>query len=272
MAGLQRVAGSVALVTGAASGIGEATARALVAGGASVVLADLDEDGAQALARELGEATRAVRCDVAVRADTAAAVELAVSELGGLDLAFLNAGVATGDDWPAELDLDRYDRVRAVNTDSVVYGTAAALPALRARGGGAVVATASLAGLTPVPADPVYALSKAAVVAWCRSVGPALAAEGITVNAVCPGFARTRIIAPLEEGFRAADFPLLTAEQVAAVVLAAATGGETGQAYVVQPGRDPGPYAFRGVPSARHADGRAVPLDGGGFTPRAASA
>ena len=103
----------------------------------------------------------------------------------------------------------------AVNVDGVVFGLRAALPALRRRGGGAVVVTASLAGLAPAPATPVYALTKAAVVQLVRSMAPPLAVEGVRLTALCPGFVETPLLDGMVERFDEAGFPLLTAEEVA---------------------------------------------------------
>src|SRR3954452_23110835 len=102
-----------------------------------------------------------------------------------------------------------------INLDGVVYGTHAVLPALRARGGGAVVATASLAGLTAVPYDPLYAANKHAVVGLARSLGPALAPERIYFNAVCPGFAESAMIAPIRGALVESGLPIIPAEVVA---------------------------------------------------------
>jgi NAD(P)-dependent dehydrogenase (short-subunit alcohol dehydrogenase family) len=245
-------AARVALVTGAASGIGAAIVRLLRAQGVTVAAADL-----AAIPAEL-DAALALRLDVADPQATIEAVERIEAELGRLDLAFLNAGLATPEPSGLEdLDLDTYRRVVGANLDGVVFGARAVLPALRRAGGGAIVATASLAGLTPIPGDPVYTLTKHAVVGLARSLGPAYAAQGITVAAVCPGFVRTPLLAPIEAHFTAAGFPLLGPEQVAAAALAAAAG-EPGACWVVQPGREPAPYRFRGVPSAQSADGAAA--------------
>jgi NAD(P)-dependent dehydrogenase (short-subunit alcohol dehydrogenase family) len=118
--------------------------------------------------------------------------------------------------------------------------------------GSAIVATASLAGLVPLPLDPVYTMTKHAVVGFVRSVAPQLAERGITINALCPGFADTPIVdAELREWVAAQSIPLLSAEEVAEAALAVARSGETGQAWVVQPGREPLGYEFRGVPGPR---------------------
>ena len=131
----------------------------------------------------------------------------------------LNAGVATGCGVGDDFDLARYRRAMGANLDGVVFGVHAALPALRRRGGGAIVATASLAGLTGVPYDPLYAANKHAVVGLVRSLAP-LAEEGIRVNAVCPGFAESRDHRPdPRRAARAAALAIIPAETVAGVVL-----------------------------------------------------
>jgi len=137
------------------------------------------------------------------------------------------------------------------NLDGVVFGIHAALPALRARGGGAIVATASLAGLTGVPYDPIYSANKHAVVGLVRSLTWLGDEEGIRVNAVCPGFAESAIIAPIREALVESGVAIIPAERVAAAVLDLFAGEESGQCLVVQPGRDPLPFAFRGVPGPR---------------------
>ena len=240
------LAGRVALVTGGASGIGAGVCRMLARCGARVVVCDIDHAGASAVAEELGGA--AVRCDVSVLADNEAAVSAAVAMFGGVDIVVLNAGVDS-----LNLSLDHFDevayrRAMGVNLDGVVFGLAAAVPALRTRGGGRVVVLASLAGLAPVPMDPVYSANKAAVVNLVRSIGPGLAAQGMVVNAVCPGFADTPIVDPVREFLESIRMPLLSVEDVV-VAVATVLGSESGgEAWIVQPGRPAQPYQFRGVP------------------------
>jgi NAD(P)-dependent dehydrogenase (short-subunit alcohol dehydrogenase family) len=236
----------VALITGGASGIGLAVARALASDGVRAVIADRDEAAGRAAAREVGGVF--VRTDVGDPEGVRAAVDAALRDDGRLDLVVLNAGITTGETPIDRLDLDRYRAVVAVNVDGVVFGVQAALPALRRGGGGAIVVTASLSGLTPYPQDPIYSMTKHAVVGLTRSLGEPLQADGITINCVCPGFVSTALIDAYRERFRQERLPLLTAEEVAAAVLAAASSGRTGEAWVCQPGRPCQPYRFRGVP------------------------
>ena len=176
-----------------------------------------------------------------------------MSEYGRLDVAVLNAGVASGLGPLDPLDLEAYRRIVGVNQDAVVYGLDAAVPVLRAAGGGKVVVTASLAGLVPMLSDPLYTLTKTAVVAYVRALGPALAGLGVTVTALCPGFADTAIVDPLRAGLSEAGLPLLTVDEVGDAFLALLDAGKPGEVWFVQPGREPGPYAFRGVPGPRIA-------------------
>jgi NAD(P)-dependent dehydrogenase (short-subunit alcohol dehydrogenase family) len=241
----------VALVTGGASGLGRATALALAAAGAEIVVADLDDAGGRAVAEQVGG--HFVACDVSDLDANRALVDAAVELAGGVDIAFLNAGVTTGCGLGDDFDLALYRRANGANLDGVVFGTHAVLPALRARGGGAIVATSSLAGLTGVAMDPVYCANKHAVVGLARAMGPALAADGITFNAICPAFAESRIVDPLREGLAAAGVHLIPAEVVADTVVRIIAGGGTGEAWFVQYGREPAPFAFRNVPGARAA-------------------
>jgi NAD(P)-dependent dehydrogenase (short-subunit alcohol dehydrogenase family) len=142
--------------------------------------------------------------------------EQAVTAFGGLDVAFLSAGVSTtsvGLSGPA-WDPAAYRRAFGINVDGV-FDVNAALAALRARGRGALVLTSSLAGLTAVPGDPIYAATKHAVVGLARALGPSLAADHIAVNALCPGFANTAINKPVQHLISAAGIPLTTADEVA---------------------------------------------------------
>jgi NAD(P)-dependent dehydrogenase (short-subunit alcohol dehydrogenase family) len=242
---------TVALVTGGASGIGAGVARHLRERGAEVMVADLDEGGRQ-LAETIGAAF--VPCDVSDLDANREAVSACASRFGGLDIAVLNAGVTSGMDLGDDFDVDRYRRVMGVNLDGVVFGAVAALPALRERGGGQIVATASLAGLTAIPFDPLYVANKHAVVGLVRSLGLAHGEEGIRVNAVCPGFADTPLIAGGRELLEGAGFPILTVGEVVAAFEAVIDGSGTGECWFVQAGRPSEPFAFRRVPGPRVAE------------------
>jgi NAD(P)-dependent dehydrogenase (short-subunit alcohol dehydrogenase family) len=246
---VSRLEGKVALVTGAAGGLGRATARALAAEGAAIVATDIDAAGARAVADETGG--HAVACDVADLDANRAAVAFAVERCGGLDLVHLNAGVATRCGLGDDFDLVLYRRAMGANLDGVVFGLHAALPALRARGGGAIVVTSSLAGLTAVTGDPVYAANKHAVVGLVRSFAPELAEQGIALNAICPGYAESAIIDPVREALATRGIAIIPAEQVAAAVVDLFAGDAAGECVVIQPGREPIPFAFRGVPGPR---------------------
>jgi NAD(P)-dependent dehydrogenase (short-subunit alcohol dehydrogenase family) len=241
--------GKSALVTGGASGIGEATARRLAAAGVGVAVVDRDEARATALVEQIGGL--AVVADVTDPATMTSLVERVEDHFGGLDIVFLNAGTTAGQSGIEDLDVEAYRRVMGVNVDHVVFGLAAAVPALRRAGGGSIIATSSLAGLVPMPGDPIYTLTKHAVVGYVRSVAPTLIGEGIRVNALCPGFADTPLIAHAKDQF--GEFPLLTADDVADAVEAILDRGEAGECWFVQPGREAAPYGFRGVPGPKGA-------------------
>jgi NAD(P)-dependent dehydrogenase (short-subunit alcohol dehydrogenase family) len=243
--------GSVALITGGTGGFGRALAGRLRELEITVVLADLDSERARSVAADLGASFAAL--DVTDRAANAAVVARVEAEHGRLDAAFLNAGIA-GRSRDA-LDVDEFLRVMDVDLFGVVYGTEAALPALRRAGGGSIVVTASLAGLAPVATDPGYSVAKGGAVAFVRALAPRLIGDGITMSAICPGFADTAIIDPLRDEFAAADFPVLSADEVAQAMIAAWASAEPGAAYVVQPGVGAVLYRFKGVPAARTASG-----------------
>ena len=242
----------VAIVTGAASGIGLATARRMAALGALVVAVDRNADGARAAAKELGGV--AVEADVSSVGDWARIVA-AADDLGGADVAFLNAGVTTGQQDITALEDDSYRRIMGVNVDGVVFGVRAVVPAMTSKGGGAIVATSSLAGLIAFPGDPVYTLTKHAVVGFVRALAPWLEEKNITVNAVCPSLVDTPLIdGPIRDVLSESGFPLISADAVADAVLFCIAGQASGQAVFVQLGWEPTAYRFGRPPGPRLDD------------------
>ena len=208
------------LITGGRGGIGTAIAAAL--GDAEIVVLDLPE------------------FDVGAPAAWSALA-------GEFDAAFLNAGVVTGESDVAALTDDQYRRALRANIDGVVFGTRE-LAARLMPNGGSIVATASLAGLVAAPLDPIYAATKHAVVGFVRAVAPQLHAKGIKINALCPGFTDTPIVAQEVRGELPA--PLMEAAFVAEAALRALNDDESGRAWIVQPNRIE-PYHFHGVPGPR---------------------
>lgn len=221
---------SLWVVTGASSGIGEAVTRAAAAGGARVLALDVDDNNGACLAGETGAVYQ--HCDVGSPDDWQAVADK-LTTLGSPTHVHLNAGVqiappaAPLEDYQFEaMTLDRYRRMMSVNVDGVVFGLKTLLPLLAP--GAAVVVTASLAGVTPYSIDPLYAMSKHAVVGLVRSLGPTLAERNIKINAICPGGIDTAII---PEAQRTADATFMTPEHVAAEVMHLMTVPETGKAW-----------------------------------------
>jgi NAD(P)-dependent dehydrogenase (short-subunit alcohol dehydrogenase family) len=241
--------GQVAIVTGGAGGLGRATCQALSTAGVRVLVVDVDDRGGQEVAEAVGGEFFAA--DVSRPEDNEALVEAALERFGGLDLVHLNAGITSGCGVGDDFDPARYRRAMGVNLDGVVFGTHAAVAALEARGGGAIVATASLAGLTGVAADPLYAANKHAVVGLARSLGPMLVERGIRFNAVCPGFSESPMVDPIRDQLAQEGIPVIPAEAVADAVLCLFAGEMSGECWFVQAGREPGPFKFRGIPGPR---------------------
>ncbi|WP_440071308.1 SDR family oxidoreductase [Streptosporangium sp. OZ121] len=241
--------GKVALVTGGGNGIGAGVARRLAGGGARLVLADIDDVAGAKLADELGATY--VHCDVSRLEDSEAAVATAVERYGRLDLAFLNAGIATGFGLGEDFDVRRYRRAMGVNLDGVVFGMHAAIPALRAAGGGTIVATASMAGIVGIPSDPVYAANKHAVVGLVRSLAEDLRPHGIKVQGLCPSFADTAILGEGKAVLEQFGFPILDVSSVVDTFVQLLDSDGTGECWFVIPGRESQPFAFRRAPGPR---------------------
>jgi len=199
-----RMQGKVALVTGAAAGIGRAAAKLLAAEGAAVVLADLDEGGLAETAAGLQDAL-ALRADITDPEENVRLVAEAEKRFGGLDAAVLNAGIegAVKDivDYPVEV----FDRLMAINVRGPFLGLKAAIPAMKRRGGGSVVITSSTSGIRATPGLSAYTTSKHAVIGLMRAAALELTADNIRVNTVNPGPVDTRMIHALMDQMAPSD-------------------------------------------------------------------
>ncbi len=196
-------AGRTALVTGAASGIGLATARRLGAGGANVVVADFHTEGAEKAAAELtaaGIPAAAVHLDVTRPESVEAAVAFAVDTFGSLRLAVNNAGIGGPSAPTGAYDIEAYQRVVRTNLDGVFYSMRYELPALQDTGqGGAIVNVASILGSAGFAGSPAYVAAKHGVVGLTKTAAAEYAAQGIRVNAVGPGFIETPLLQNMDE-------------------------------------------------------------------------
>lgn len=189
--------GKVALITGGGSGIGRATATALAAEGASVVVCDINEEGAHETVRQIekagGKAT-ALKTDVTKRDDIERMIAFAEETYGGLDIVHLNAGVGTPRPVFPDAKPEDWERTIAIDLWAVIAGVQAAVPALRRRGGGVILNTASMAGLIPYLPDPIYGAAKHGVVGLTRSLAGLAVSDKIRVNCVCPGVVDTPLV------------------------------------------------------------------------------
>lgn len=189
----QRLSAKVAVVTGAASGIGLATVARFVEEGARVLAAD-KEGSAQAMLEErFGAAVRFVRCDVTQLEELRSAIETAVSHFGGLDILFNNAGAGGSPAGVEGFDATGWDATHALLLRAVAAGTAYAVPHMRRRGGGAIINTSSVSALQAGYAPLAYSVAKAGVLHYTRVAAAELAPQRIRINAVVPGFIATRI-------------------------------------------------------------------------------
>jgi len=187
----------VALVTGAASGIGRATAVRFAREGAAVVVTDVDVAGGQATVDQItgaGGTAHFVRCDVSSEAEVEASVAAAVDTYGGLDLAHNNAGIVGAGFPVAEMPTEIWRRGIDIMLTGVFLGMKYQIPRMLARGGGAIVNTSSGAGLIGVPMMSNYSAAKHAVIGLTRSAALEYTRQGIRINSVCPGTAKSGMV------------------------------------------------------------------------------
>ena len=246
--------GKVALITGGSNGIGEAVARHLAAQGVRVVVADIDDARGKQVAADVGG--HFVHTDVSDPGASVAAVTAATETFGGLHIAHLNAGVTSWCGMGDDFDPEAYRRSMGINLDGVVYGIAAARPAIKASGGGTIVATASMAGLVATPFDPIYAANKHAVVGLARSLGEVYKPDGIRVHALCPSFAYTNIIKGSEQTLLDMGFPILDVSDVVDAFQRILDSDSTGECWYVVAGRESEPFQFRRAPGPRLGAGQ----------------
>ncbi len=242
-----RFQGKIAIVTGGASGIGAAFARRLHAEGGSVLIADLDAEKGEALAAELGERAAFRSVDVADADALVALADATVARFGGIDILYNNAGIGNYGLTP-DMPVEQWRRCLAVNLDAVFYGCRAVIPHMRARGGGAIVNTASASGLAADYGFTAYNAAKAGVINYTRCLAIDHAKDGIRANSVCPGPVDTPI---LTSGVDA--FPGLRTEWEAIV--------PSGR--FAQPEEIAAVALFLASADASGVTGAAIPVDGG---------
>jgi NAD(P)-dependent dehydrogenase (short-subunit alcohol dehydrogenase family) len=241
-----RLAGKVALVTGSSRGIGLAVARAFVGEGARVVVNSRDGKAAETAARELGDSAVGVGADVTSEEGVGRLIEAALDAHGRLDVLVNNAGMALARD-SAEMTLDEWRRVLDLNMTAVFLCSRAAALAMRDRGGGCIINTASIQGFSPFPRRLAYGSTKAAVVMMTRILAAEWAPD-IRVNAVAPGYTRTEMVENLARQGR------LDLDAVAE---------RTPQRRLAVPEEIAPAYVFLASDDARFITGETIGVDGG---------
>jgi 3alpha(or 20beta)-hydroxysteroid dehydrogenase len=249
-----RLAGKVALISGAAQGQGAAEARRFAEEDGHVVVTDVQVDGARAVADEIGAAAVALALDVTEPDQWESAVQGALARFGRLDILVNNAGIGVAPRVLEEMTLEDHRRTMAVNLDGVLFGMRAVVPALRAAGGGSIVNISSIDGLVGVAGMTSYAASKFGVTGLTRSAALELGRFGIRVNSVHPGVIASPMVAQAPPAVRArldglmAQQPIPrmgTPEEVADLVLFLASDESsycTGSQFVIDGGHIAGPY------------------------------
>jgi len=187
--------GKVAVITGAAGGIGRAVALRFAREGAALVLADIDEDGGRALAQSLSDKAHFVRTDATDDAQVRAMIDAAREKFGRVDILVNNAGLPGDDAAFTEVGNELWNRTLAVNLTGTFFAMRAAIPAMVAAGGGSIVNNASVLGLVGFANHAAYSASKGGVIALTREAAVEYGSKGVRVNCICPGFIETPMIA-----------------------------------------------------------------------------
>lgn len=192
---MARLEGKVAVITGAASGFGEGMARRFAEEGAKIVVADLNMEGAERVAGEIGANAVAVKTDVALRSDIDAMVDAAMQHFGRIDVMVNNAGYTHRNGDLLGVDENTFDLIFAVNMKAIYHATQAVVPIMEKQGGGSIITTASTAGLRPRPGLTWYNASKGWAITATKSMAVELAPKNIRVNALCPVAGETGMLA-----------------------------------------------------------------------------
>jgi 3-oxoacyl-[acyl-carrier protein] reductase len=245
-----RLAGKIAIVTGAASGFGRAIAERYAEEGCSVVVADLNGDGAKQVASSIGSRAIPIETDVTRRADVERMIGCAVETFGGLDIMVNNAGYTHRNQPALEVTEDDFDRVYAVNVKAIYLSTLACVPLMERRGGGVIINTASTAGVRPRPGLTWYNGSKGAAVILTKSLAAELAPKNIRVNAINPVIGETGM---LEQFMGKPDTPENRARFVATIPLGRMS----------RPADIANAALFLAEPASEFITGVAIEVDGG---------
>ncbi len=245
----QRLAGKVAVVTGAGSGIGRASAMLFAAEGARVIAADVTV-GVEETVAAIGPGAVAMRADAGAEEDVAHLVRDAVARFGGLDILFANAGISGGLKGLFEQEVADWQEIRRVTLIGPWLAVKHAAPAMKARGGGSIICTASVAGLRAGAGGPAYSASKAGVISLVETAAAQLTGANVRVNAICPGLIETGMTQPIYDMARERG-----------------VGDRIGQLNPLQRGGQPDEIAraalFLASDAASYVNGHALVVDGG---------